>query len=216
MDILYQDNRIVVAIKPPGVLSTDEPGGMPDLLRAALCAACIRTVHRLDRKVGGVMVCARSRKAAAILAAQIQRHAFQKDYLAVVRGFAPAQGTLRDWLLRDTYAGITSVVPEGTAGAKEAILTYTRLASKNDTSLLQIHLLTGRTHQIRVQFSAHGHPLIGDCKYGRAEDGGIALWSYRVGFYHPERGDFMSFSCPPDGIAPFSAYSACFSSNSAV
>ena len=84
MDILYQDNRIAVCLKPPGVLSTDEPGGMPSLLRAALGTDCVRTVHRLDAAVGGVMVFARSRMAASILSEQIREHRFQKEYLAVV------------------------------------------------------------------------------------------------------------------------------------
>ena len=105
MDILYQDNRIAVCLKPPGVLSTDEPGGMPSLLRAALGTDCVRTVHRLDAAVGGVMVFARSRMAASILSEQIREHRFQKEYLAVVHGMLPAEGRMQDFLLRDRCDG---------------------------------------------------------------------------------------------------------------
>ena len=109
MDILYQDNRIAVCLKPPGVLSTDEPGGMPSLLRAALGTDCVRTVHRLDAAVGGVMVFARSRMAASILSEQIREHRFQKEYLAVVHGMLPAEGRMQDFLLRDRRDGMTRV-----------------------------------------------------------------------------------------------------------
>ena len=114
MDILYQDNRIAVCLKPPGVLSTDEPGGMPSLLRAALGTDCVRTVHRLDAAVGGVMVFARSRMAASILSEQIREHRFQKEYLAVVHGMLPAEGRMQDFLLRDRCDGLTRVAEAGT------------------------------------------------------------------------------------------------------
>ena len=128
MDILYQDNRIAVCLKPPGVLSTDEPGGMPSLLRAALGTDCVRTVHRLDAAVGGVMVFARSRMAASILSEQIREHRFQKEYLAVVHGMLPAEGRMQDFLLRDRCDGLTRVAEAGTPGSKEARLSYRVLA----------------------------------------------------------------------------------------
>ena len=154
MDILYQDNRIAVCLKPPGVLSTDEPGGMPSLLRAALGTDCVRTVHRLDAAVGGVMVFARSRMAASILSEQIREHRFQKEYLAVVHGMLPAEGRMQDFLLRDRRDGLTRVAEAGTPGAKEARLSYRVLARIDDKTLVRVALETGRTHQIRVQFSA--------------------------------------------------------------
>ena len=132
MDILYQDNRIAVCLKPPGVLSTDEPGGMPSLLRAALGTDCVRTVHRLDAAVGGVMVFARSRMAASILSGQIREHRFQKEYLAVVHGALPAEGRMQDFLLRDRCDGLTRVAEAGTPGAKEARLSYRVLARIDD------------------------------------------------------------------------------------
>ena len=216
MDILYQDNRIAVCLKPPGVLSTDEPGGMPELLRDALGSACIRTVHRLDAAVGGVMVFARSRKAAAILSEQVRSHQFQKDYLAVIHGLLPKTGTLCDWLLRDRYDGLTRSVPEGTAGAKAARLSYHALAHTDDKTLVRVALETGRTHQIRVQFASRGHALLGDRKYGFGETGGIGLWSCRLGFFHPEHGGWMEFSRMPLGIPQFADFADCISSETVV
>ncbi len=209
MDILYQDNRIVVCLKPPGVLSTDEPGGMPELLRAALGTPCIRTVHRLDAAVGGVMVFARSRRAAAILSQQIREHRFRKEYLAVVHGTLPAEGHLQDFLLRDTHAGLTRTAPAETPGAKEARLFYRSLAHTDGKTLVRIALETGRTHQIRVQFSVRGHALLGDRKYGAGEPGGIALWSFRLSFFHPESGAKMEFSAIPAKNPQFSDFGDC-------
>ena len=211
MDILYQDNRIAVCLKPPGVLSTDEPGGMPSLLRAALGTDCVRTVHRLDAAVGGVMVFARSRMAASILSEQIREHRFQKEYLAVVHGALPKEGRMQDFLLRDRYDGLTRVAEAGTPGAKEARLSYRVLARIDDKTLVRVALETGRTHQIRVQFSARGHALLGDRKYGRGEAGGIALWSCRIGFFHPETGEWMMFARAPLGIPQFSDFEDCIS-----
>ena len=205
MDILYQDNRIAVCLKPPGVLSTDEPGGMPSLLRAALGTDCVRTVHRLDAAVGGVMVFARSRMAASILSGQIREHRFQKEYLAVVHGALPAEGRMQDFLLRDRCDGVTRVAEAGTPGAKEARLSYRVLARIDDKPLVRVALETGRTHQIRVQFSSR------DRKYGLGETGGIALWSCRIGFFHPETGEWMMFARAPLGIPQFSDFEDCFS-----
>lgn len=200
MEILYSDNRIVAAIKPCGVLSTDEDGGMPQLLREALGCECVRTVHRLDAAVSGVTVYARSKMAASILSQQLRDGRFRKEYLAVIHGKMPEkEGTLRDILLHDSASRTTSVVSEMQKNAKQAVLFYRVLSEKDDISLLQIELLTGRTHQIRVQLSSRGHPLVGDRKYGLGEDCGIALWSYRVGLLHPQSMEKVEFShLPPD------------------
>ena len=108
MEIVYQDKRIVVAVKPAGILSTDEPGGMPSLLRQALGSDCIRTVHRLDAQTGGVMVFARSRAAAALLSQQVREGQFRKEYLAAVHGTPqPSGGEMRDLLGRDKARRIT-------------------------------------------------------------------------------------------------------------
>ena len=200
MDILHQDKRILVAIKPAGVLSTDEPGGMPSLLRTQLGddKACVRTVHRLDAAVQGVMVFARSAKAASLLSQQIRDRGFQKEYLAVVHGCPPPAGELCDLLGRDTARRITYVADAPGKDVREAKLSYKVLASCEGYSLVSICLHTGRTHQIRVQFASRGWPLAGDRKYG-TEDGFdlIALWSHRIAFTHPETGEAVEFSALP-------------------
>lgn len=200
MDILHQDKRILVAIKPAGVLSTDEPGGMPSLLRAQLGdgKACVRTVHRLDAAVQGVMVFARSAKAASLLSEQIRNRQFQKEYLAVVHGAPPTEGTLCDLLGRDAQRRMTYVADAPGKDVREAKLSYRVLQRCEGYSLVSVCLHTGRTHQIRVQFSSRGWPLAGDQKYG-VEDGfeQIALWSHRIAFTHPETGASVEFSALP-------------------
>ena len=171
MTIVYQDERIVVAVKPNGVLSTDEPGGMPSLLRQTLGTDCIRTVHRLDAQTGGLMVFARSRKAAALLSEQVRERQFSKGYLAVVHGVPqPPAGQLRDLLGRDSVRRVTFVADTPSAETREALLDYETLESSGSLSLVQVHLHTGRTHQIRVHFASIGHPLAGDDLYGGHRD----------------------------------------------
>lgn len=209
MDILYQDNRILVCVKPTGILSTDEPDGLPERIRKQLGnpQACVRTVHRLDRVVGGVMVLARSREAAKRLSAQIQQHHWSKEYLAVVHG-KPNSGTFHDLLFRSKEQRKTYVVSQPEQGAQEAILDYTTLASANSLSLVKIQLKTGRTHQIRAQFSAHGYPLYGDKKYGAPEemDHAIALWSYALTFTHPQTEQPVHVSALPPHITPWTDF----------
>lgn len=201
MEILYIDRDVVVCIKPARVLSTDEPGGLPDLIREELqdLKADIRTVHRLDRVVSGVMVLARNAKAASELSRQVREDVFQKEYLAVVHG-APetSEGTLVDLLYRDKARRMTMVAAEPAKGVQEAILDY-QLVRKNDSmSRIKIQLRTGRTHQIRVQFASRGMPLVGERKYCTLEDPcEIALWSHSIGFHHPQTGEWMTFSKEP-------------------
>lgn len=203
MEIIYQDADIVLAIKPPRVLSTDEPGGMPELVRQALGdeRADVRTVHRLDRVVSGLMVLARNANAASELSRQIRDGEFDKEYLAVVHGVPqePA-GRMIDLLLRDKRERKTYVVTEPAKGVQEAILDYQVVASDSSLSKVSICLITGRTHQIRAQFSGRGLPLVGDRKYSLLEDQcEIALWSYRLEFSHPVTKERMEFAaCPPD------------------
>ena len=149
MDILYQDDRIVVAVKPVGVLSTDEPGGMPELLRAQLHTDCIRTVHRLDAQVSGVMVFARSRMAASLLSQQIRERRFTKEYLAVLCG-TPSQpsGILTDLLARDPQRRLTYVADTPSPNAREARLSFAAVDSSDGMTLVRVRLHTGRTHQI--------------------------------------------------------------------
>lgn len=199
MEILYQDNDIVVAIKPPRVLSTDEPGGMPALLREALGTEDIRTVHRLDRVVSGLMVLARNASAASELSWQIREGSFEKEYVAVVHGHPEARsGTLTDLLLRNKQEKKTYVVTQSGKGVQEAILTYKTEGVTDELTKVRIHLITGRTHQIRAQFSARNLPLVGDRKYSlREDDCEIALWSGMLGFTHPATGERMVFTANP-------------------
>lgn len=207
MRFIYQDADIIVCVKPPRVLSTDEPGGVPELVREALGDphANIRTVHRLDRVVSGLMVLARSAKNASELSRQIRENQFQKEYLAVVHGMPdPAEGTLRDLLLRDKRERKTYVVQEPGKGIQEAILNYQVQSTHEDLSRVRIQLLTGRTHQIRAQFSSRGMPLVGDRKYSLLEDPcEIALWSCYLAFRHPKTGEPMEFFLEPPDTYPW-------------
>ena len=207
MEIIYQDQDIVVCVKPPRVLSTDEPGGMPELVRQVLGTDDVRTVHRLDRVVSGIMVLARNANAASKLSRQIREDQFEKEYLAVVHGTPQADsGELRDLLLRDKARKMTMVAAEPGKGVQEAILTYQVLAKNDTMSRVRIRLQTGRTHQIRVQFASRGMPLVGERKYSTLEDPcEIALWSYRLAFTHPETGEPMEFALEPPATYPWSA-----------
>lgn len=210
MEILYLDSDIVVCIKPVRVLSTDEPGGLPDLIRQHLGdeKADIRTVHRLDRVVSGVMVLARNAKAASELSRQIREDAFQKEYLAVIHG-CPSEihGTLTDLLYRDKVRKMTMVASEMAKGVQEAILDYEVLQQSENLSMVRILLRTGRTHQIRVQFSSRGMPLVGERKYAVLEDPcEIALWSHKIGFIHPKTGKWMEFFHNPPEIYPWKVW----------
>ena len=203
MDIIYCDKDIVVCLKPAGVLSTDEPGGMPELLRTELGGE-IRTVHRLDRVVSGLMLLARNADAASALSKDIRENRFKKQYLAVVHGECPDRGRMTDLLLRDKALRKTFVVHKAAKGVQEAILDYETLERVNGMSLVRIELVTGRTHQIRCQFSHHGFPLVGDRKYGSKEDGcDIALWSHYLEFTHPTTGNSMSFRQYPASSIPW-------------
>ena len=210
MDILYSDDAVVVCIKPARVLSTDEPGGLPELVRLALGdpKADIRTVHRLDRVVSGVMVLARSAAAASELSRQVRENEFQKEYLAVLHGTPEKpNGTLTDLLYRDKARRMTMVSPEPGKGVQEAVLDYRTMESREGLSLAAVRLHTGRTHQIRVQFASRGLPLVGERKYATLNDPcEIALWSYKIGFVHPLTGKRMEFSKQPPCEYPWTLF----------
>ena len=208
VEIIYQDKDILVCIKPARVLSTDEPGGLPDLIRQELgdFNADVRTVHRLDRVVSGLMVLARNAAAASELSRQIRENQFKKEYLAVVHGFPESDGgTLIDLLLRDKARKMTMIVDEPGKDVQEAILHYQVLSTNSQMSRIQIQLVTGRTHQIRVQFSGRGMPLVGERKYAAgADDCELALWSCRIVFNHPKTGEHMEFYRLPPDVYPWS------------
>ena len=210
MEIIYQDKDILVVLKPAGVKSTDEPGGVPSLVRQALGDpnANVRTVHRLDQVVSGLMVLARRAKAASELSRQIREGEFEKEYLAVVQGHLEAStGTFTDLLLRNKAERKTYVVCQPGPDVQEAVLDYERLAETEDLTKVRIILRTGRTHQIRSQLSSRGLPLMGDKKYGGPEvDGPIALWSHRLRFLHPITQKPMEFTVPPPAEYPWSLF----------
>lgn len=208
MEILYKDEQLVVAIKPPRVLSTDEPGGMPSLLRQALGTEDVRTVHRLDRVVSGLMVLARNAEAASELSRQIREGSFEKEYVAVIHGHPKEkEGRYTDLLLRNKQEKKTYVVQEMAKGVQEAILTYKTESEAEMFTKVRICLITGRTHQIRAQFSSRGLPLVGDRKYSLNEDGcEIALWSGMLGFTHPATGERMVFTAEPPQEYPWTIF----------
>jgi 23S rRNA pseudouridine1911/1915/1917 synthase len=205
VDIVYCDKDIVVCVKPARVLSTDEPGGLPELLRAELGTTDLRTVHRLDRVVSGLIVLARNARAASDLSRQIREDRFEKEYLAVVHGKPEADsGRMEDLLLRDKARKMTRVVAEMAKDVQPAALRYQRLSSQNDMSRVRIQLETGRTHQIRVQFASRGMPLVGERKYAVLDDPcEIALWSCRLAFAHPSTAEAMEFTKEPPQVYPW-------------
>ena len=196
MNILYEDKALIVCQKPAGVLSEGE---MPALLCEQLSLKECFVVHRLDREVGGVMVFAKTKKAAAALSKSVQDKTLKKEYLATVEGeVTPEKGEMRDLLFRDAKKNKSFVVKRERKGVREAVLDYEVLESREIdngmASLVKIHLHTGRTPQIRVQFSSRKHPLVGDSRYGSRIKHDIMLWSHRLIFPHPDTGEEMEFS----------------------
>lgn len=209
MKIIYKDNDILLCIKPAGVLSTDEDGGVPDLVRLELGDpnADIRTVHRLDRAVSGLMLLARNAQSASILSRQIREGGFSKHYLAVVHGTTPPHARLTDLMYRDKARKMSFVTDTPAKGVQEAILDFERLGTAGDMSLVRIGLITGRTHQIRVQFSSRGHALLGERKYSTLEDDcPLALFSHSLEFVHPKSGEKMAFTAYPENIFPWCCF----------
>ncbi|MBQ3056292.1 MAG: hypothetical protein IJC95_02245 [Clostridia bacterium] len=213
MKILYTDKEIVVAVKPYGVLSEDAgEGSMPALL--APYVGKVFPVHRLDRAVGGVMVYARTKSAAAVLSRAVAERKLGKEYAAVVEG-APStpEGELRDLLFKDARQNKSFVVDTPRRGAREAVLTYRATGSAvvegKTFTRLSIALETGRSHQIRVQFSSRGMPLVGDGKYGsRTKAAHVALFSTGLAFQHPKTGEALSFTAEVPSDFPWSAFAA--------
>lgn len=206
MNILYEDNDLIVVEKPAGVPVETSRIGLADmvsLLRNHLAVPggkvpYLGMVHRLDQPVQGVMVFARNQKAAGNLSAQIAKGEMEKTYLAVVNGQAREQASLTDYLLKDGRTNTSRIVPKGTKGAKEARLSYERMANTETLSLVRIHLFTGRHHQIRVQMAGAGLPLYGDQKYNPNPVGtSVALCAYQLTFRHPSTGKKLTFSCTP-------------------
>lgn len=213
MDILYEDPYLVIAVKPVGVLSEDSPDApcMPALLRRHYRDAgqpdFIATVHRLDKAVGGVMVFSRRADFTGKLTALVAERSITKEYLAVLRGHPKKPSdTLTDLLFRDSRVNKSYVVQRMRRGVREARLDYTEIGRTAEYSLVRVHLHTGRTHQIRVQFSHRGLPLLGDIRYGSKAPCTPALWSCRLAFTHPVTGKPIDVSCPPPETWPWTEF----------
>ena len=222
-DIIHEDNHIIVVIKPQNMPSQEDESRDPDLLNAIkqyvkesagkVGDAYVGLVHRLDRVTGGVMVFAKTSKAASRLSEQIQQGEVKKKYLAVVVG-EPKQraGELTDYLLKNPKTNVVEVVPSATSGAKKAVLRYkvVNIIDVKDkrVSLVEIDLVTGRSHQIRVQMANMGCPVFGDAKYGGVIVKGwnIALWANELVFAHPTTKDTLRFVVNPPETTPWDRF----------
>ena len=217
--ILYEDNHLLVAVKPPNVLSQGDRTGDRDML--TILKEYIKVtynkpgnvflglVHRLDRPVGGVMVFAKTSKAAARLSEQIRQNQFGKRYLAVVWGHPERlNGSLRDYLKKDHKSNMVKVTHSQDPGAKEAWLDYEVIDMGKEWSLLRVYLHTGRAHQIRVQLSAAGYPIVGDQRYGLKGQPPIqiGLWAESLSFTHPTKKEVLEFGAPPPQKKPWDAF----------
>lgn len=211
MKVLYEDNHLLVVEKPINVPMQEDASKDEDLLTMAKAyikekygkpgEVYLGLIHRLDRPVGGVCVFARTSKAASRLSEQVRNHSFRKQYLAVVQDNGLEDtGTFTDRLLKDHRNNTVRVDPRG----KEAILHYEVLKRRDNLALVKVDLETGRSHQIRVQFSSRNHPLWGDQRYNKKAIAGqqIALWSHMIELIHPVSKEVMTFTSDPKGY-PF-------------
>lgn len=192
MEILYSDKEIVVCVKPVGM---DSEHDVPAALKEAIGGELF-PIHRLDKNVGGVMVYARTKGSAASLSTAVQEGTMVKEYVAMVHGTPPESGDWTDLLFKDSTKNKVFVVKKERRGVKKARLEFKRL-TEGENSLVRIRLHTGRSHQIRVQFSSRGFPLVGDHKYGsRDTSSAPMLFSCKLTF--PHRGNMVSFEKLPE------------------
>lgn len=216
IQILYEDNHLLVVEKPVNLPVQEDNSGDKDLLTALKEDIKIRyekpgnvylgLVHRLDRPVGGVMVFAKTSKAASRLSDAIRRQQFERTYLAVVRGVPQEEARLVHYLYKDQRNNIVKVVSSNHKQGKKSILEYKVLGMVENLSLLSVRLLTGRSHQIRVQLSSIGHPLYGDQKYGQNVNRPgqqIALWANTLEFAHPTKKEMVRFESRPPKEYPW-------------
>ena len=213
INIIYEDNHLLVVEKPINVpVQSDKSGGedLLTMLKKYLKKkynkpgdVYLGLVHRLDRPVSGVMVFAKTSKAASRLSKQIQKHEFKKIYMAVIEGKVSESGVFKDKLKKDEKTNITRVSEDG----KEAELSYNLIGFVNNLSLVRISLKTGRSHQIRVQFASRKIPLYGDQKYNpKAAKDQIALFASKLEFKHPVTKEVMSFELPLPERFPFTLF----------
>lgn len=218
--IVYEDNHLLVVVKPPNMPTQADASGDPDLLSTMKAyiaekyqkpgAVYLGLVHRLDRPVGGLVVLARTSKAADRLSEQVREKTLARQYVAAVRGNPAKAQALTDWLLKDERTNTVRAVPAGTPGAKDARLAYEMAGRSGELSLLRVKLFTGRSHQIRVQLSHHGMPIWGDARYGAGRPGQqIALWGAHLGLVHPTKKEEMRFDAlPPMTDMPWRTFDA--------
>lgn len=221
LNIVYEDNQILVVVKPQNLPVCEDETGDPDLLNLLKQYivkkydkpgdAFLGLVHRLDRPTGGVMVFARNSKSAARLAECMKEGELEKKYLAVTVGIPKqSRNVLKNALYKDTSKNEVYCVPLATEGAKLAILEYHTIAEKSGHALVDIKLVTGRSHQARVQMANIGTPLFGDQKYGKGKSpaaANLALWAYELRFPHPVTKDIMVFRVlPPTDEIPWKAF----------
>ena len=208
INIIFEDESIVVCLKPRGIVSQEDSNGkesMVSLLRG-ICNSEIYPIHRLDREVAGVMVFAKNKQSAASLNSQITNGDFVKEYIAVVHSKpSEEKGVFCDLLFKDSNKNKSYVVKRERKGVKKASLEYTLLESFSVDgevySKIRVKLHTGRTHQIRVQFASRKMPLVADKKYGANDNfKQIGLWSYRISFSHPKTRELLTFSQEPDFV----------------
>ena len=205
MKALFEDNDIIVIVKPVGVPSEDTKNGekgILNLLKTENNLTDVFLLHRLDRNVGGVMVFAKNKKSAACISKQIQENTFKKTYLAVTDGVIEEKhGIYKDLLFKDSSKNRSFVVNRMRKGVKEASLEYVVLSENENKTLVKVTLHTGRTHQIRVQFSSRKTPLCGDVKYGSKDrQSDIALFSHSITFTHPVTNELLTFTEYPNKI----------------
>lgn len=204
LNILYEDNHIIVVVKPPGILSQKDDVNSIDMLTIIKNYlkekynkpgnVYLGLVHRLDRPVSGVMVFAKTSKAASRLSECIRTGQMQKSYYALVHGLLELKsGTFKDKIEKIDNKNVLLNTPNG----KEAILNYKVIKEKDNMSLVDIDLITGRYHQIRLQFSSRNHPIYNDHLYGMEKEGNIALFAYKLSFIHPTTKEKMEFICLP-------------------
>lgn len=216
--ILYEDNHLIVCIKPAGVLSQSDGSGAPDMLTILKRyikekyekpgEVYLGLVHRLDRPVSGVMVFARTSKAASRLSEQIRTRKVEKLYRCVVNGVLEGSGRLENFISKDEDKNIVTVIDSEKPGYKASYLDYRAIASKDGMTLVEVKLGTGRSHQIRAQMAHNGYPLVGDQKYGQKDNRSkdIALESFKLSFEHPVKREFIAFEAPIPGGFPWNLF----------
>lgn len=220
MEVIFEDNHVIVVVKPQNIPTQLDESNDLDMLTMVKNYlkekydkpgnVYLGLVHRLDRPTGGLMVFAKTGKAASRLSEQLVSGDMKKKYLAVVNGVVSKNTEkLTNYLKKNVKTNTVAVVPELTTGAKRAELEYEVLERREKVSLVSLNLFTGRSHQIRVQMKHIGHPVYGDVRYGGdilAKGHNLALWAYELSFNHPITKQRMTFKCVPPDIVPWTNF----------